>query len=264
MPSITSSVPTGGAFARGASPGSDSQNGLYQANQKVKDAQKAQQDWLSQQGLKTSDSGQLLTGNVGANSVFNSLNSRLKSAQGEASEAQNELDQGKIRSDALQPIQSQADLMSKQASDFQQAMPSIGNNTMALNRTNARRQLASDLQTNNAKYNQRGLLYSGMRAGGAADASTNTGNDLADKQAAVNKQLQDSQNTLNQNAVQAQQALTAATQNFNNSDANYRQNLLNAVLQQAGANQQILGGLIGAGGQLAGKVVGAALPSKTA
>lgn len=143
-----------------------------------------------------------------------------------------------------------------QADQFRTAFPSIVDNQMAPERVQARRAIAQGTSANKTNYNQRGLLYSGLRAGGEADVTGNVSDQLNAAKSNINQNLTAQQQTLDQAPIDtalAQSSLQGQQANVNN---DYTNSVIDALMNKQNQNTSAVNSLIGAGGQLAGTAVG--------
>lgn len=142
------------------------------------------------------------------------------------------------------------------ADQFKTAMPSIVENQLAPLRVQARQAIAQGVGQNKANYNSRGLLYSGLRAGGEADVGANVSNQLNSDKATINQNLGNEQLTLDQAPINTQlagSALQGAQAGVNN---DYTNSILDALMNQSQTNNAAVNNLLGAGGALAGAAAG--------
>lgn len=142
------------------------------------------------------------------------------------------------------------------ANQFMKNMPSIVDNQVQSAATDARNQVAQGVAANNTGYNQRGLLYSGMRAGGANDVGNVIGNQLEQKKAGINKNAFDTSNALNQNSINAGQAANQLQSGYNAADNATTQAILQYLQDRSGNQNAAYQHLLGAGGGLLGQAAG--------
>jgi hypothetical protein len=161
---------------------------------------------------------------------------------------------GKIKPFA--ELQGQQEMRAK---EFRTAFPSILDSKLGTARTDMRRQIAEGVGNVRAGYNQRGLLFSGMRSGAEADVGNEAENKLADTAVQTNQELMDQGNQLDQDAVETGFTMANISKDLANTDDQYRQSVIDMLLQKDQQRQQALGGLLGTGAQLAGFGLGAAI-----
>lgn len=152
--------------------------------------------------------------------------------------------------DQLKSQQSQSEQM---ASDFQKQMPGMQQEATSAIGDSQRKQAANQITGIRQNASTRGLLYSGKRQTAEAYAGTIAQQNIASQAAQIADQLQSQNQQLQTNAAQAGLDTQAAQAGI------YRQNY-NAQLQDALSKRQsfnsMLGGLLGAGGQVAGQAAG--------
>ncbi len=161
----------------------------------------------------------------------------------------------------IQTVQPFADLQQKQemrAQQFRQAFPSILDSKLGAARTESRRKIAEGVNATRAGYNQRGLLYSGLRSGAEADVSANAENELADTAVKTNQELMDQGNELDQDVADTGLTMANISQNLAGNTNEYRQAIIDSLLNKDAQRQQAIGGLLGTGAQIAGLGLGAA------
>jgi len=202
------------------------------------------------------------------NDAYTTLN---KGARDEAAGYRSQLDainsqlsQEQNKTDVLEPF---ADIQSQQikrAGDFKTAFPSILDNSMSMARHGLRQQIAEGTNKVRAGANQRGLLYSGLRAGAESDLASQASDQLNKQKVDINTKLTDEGNALDQDAINTGLLMGQLSQNLGNVNNTYRQSLIDQLMGQQSQRDQSLMSLLGAGGQLAGTIAGSALtPSVT-
>lgn len=159
---------------------------------------------------------------------------------------------------SVDPIANKLQNASKQ---YQASMPSIIDSETANAANNSRLQLAQGLTGNNASYNQRGLLYSGLRAGGANDVANQTANNLATTKAGINQSVANNAAGLAGAAANAGQVQTGINQQQTDLQNQYQQAILQALLQQSQGNLSNVFAGLGGAGNLVGSAAGGLLGS---
>ena len=155
-----------------------------------------------------------------------------------------------------------AELQEKQemrAKEFRTAFPSILDSKLGQARTAARREIADGVNTARAGYNQRGLLYSGMRAGAEADVGADAENKLAEQGVQTQQELMNQANELDQDAIDTGMQIGNISKDMAGTSEEYRKSIIDMLLNKDQQRQQALGGLLGTGAQLAGYGLGAAI-----
>jgi hypothetical protein len=159
----------------------------------------------------------------------------------------------------LQPLYQFQNKQNSEYNQYRQAFPSIVDNIMAPARVQARQSIAQGVNANNQNYNSRGLLYSGLRAGGNADVANGVAGQLASTKASTNQTVQDQANALQNTAAQTGIAIANARSGYANTDQSARDAILQSLMGQDQANTQAQMNLVGAGAGLLGAGVGAAI-----
>lgn len=184
----------------------------------------------------------------------------LKEAQDQAGTYGTQLtaqqDQDKQQADVHDQFANISSQQKSAADQFRTAFPSIVDNQMAPLRSQARRAIAEGTSANKANYNHRGLLYSGLRAGGEADLTGDVSNQLNSARGQINQNLTDTQQKLDQAPIDTGLAESALGAGKAAVDNDYTNNVLNALMNKSQQNNQSVGSLIGAGGALAGTLAG--------
>lgn len=160
---------------------------------------------------------------------------------------------------ALQPFYNLQNQQKQRYDKFRMQFPSIVDNIMAPQRVQARQGIAQGVNQNNANFNSRGLLYSGLRAGGANDVVKGVASDLSGQQAQANQTVQDEGNQLENQAAQTGLAAASAREGYATTDNSSRQAILDALMEQSQQQDKAIGNLVGAGGGLLGTAAGAAV-----
>lgn len=169
------------------------------------------------------------------------------------------LDEENQRIGAIKPF---ADLQEKQelrAKEFRTAFPSILDSKLGQARTAARREIAEGVGNVRAGYNQRGLLFSGMRAGAEADVGREAENRLAEQGVETQQELMDQANQLDQDAIETGLQIGNISKDLAGTSEEYRKSIIDMLMNKDQQRQQALGGLLGTGAQLAGYGLGAAI-----
>lgn len=152
----------------------------------------------------------------------------------------------------------------KQNADrYRMMFPSIIDAGMATARNDARRAQAAGTANVRAGYNNRGLLYSGLRAGSEADVGADVSNQLNAIRAQANQAALDKQNELDQAPLDIASAKNQYETNIANTDNAYTRTILDALMQKQNAQTQSIADLIGAGSQLAGTIGGGLIKTPT-
>jgi hypothetical protein len=138
-----------------------------------------------------------------------------------------------------------AENASSQASGFRSRMPAMAEEAQTANLGAARRQLAGGLADVRSGYNQRGLLYSGLRQGAEADVVGESAARLAAARRELNQGLEDQAFSLDANAADA--GLRAQGMESESMDS-----ALERALARAGEKRKAIAGLGEAGGSLIG------------
>lgn len=128
---------------------------------------------------------------------------------------------------------------------FQQQKPSMAQDLQS----NASEQAAQNSMQNDqgirAGASQRGLLYSGIREGAQAQNASNTASGLAQSRAGINQNLYEAGNKMGQQVYNA--GMSVADQEFQREQSRY-----NLALTAAGQRANVIGGLLGGAGAVAG------------
>lgn len=169
------------------------------------------------------------------------------------------LDEENQRVSALEPFAKLQQEQLGRAQQFRQAFPSILDSRLGTARTQMRRDIAEGVGNVRAGMNQRGLLFSNMRAGQEADVGQDAEMRLADTAVKTNQELMDAQNDLDQQAIATGVTMGNISKDLASTNAEYRKALIDQLLEQDKQKQAAIGGLIGTGAQLAGMSLGAAI-----
>lgn len=159
----------------------------------------------------------------------------------------------------LQPFDQLQQKQQMRADQFRQAFPSILDSKLSTARTDTRRQIAEGLNTTRANYNQRGLLYSGLRAGAEGDVAADAEKNYANLAVKTNQELNDTANQLDQDAIETGLTMGNISKDLASTNADYRKALIDSLLEKDNQRQQMIGGLLGTGAQIAGYGLGAAI-----
>jgi hypothetical protein len=157
---------------------------------------------------------------------------------------------------AVNPFKELAQKAKGRAEQFKMAFPSILQNRLSPVKQRLRDETASKVAGAREGFNSRGLLFSGMRAGEEAAAASGADQQLAQEQARVQEELQGQQSQLDQDAIDSLMNVSQVEQGYDQADNAYRQSLLDALMEKSRRSDETLGGLLGAGGQLAGTIAG--------
>jgi hypothetical protein len=149
--------------------------------------------------------------------------------------------------------------LTKQAQDYRAALPGLQNQMMDSASDDARRGLSSQMTGIKKAANQRGLLYSGLRAGSEAQAAGEASSGLAQERARINEQTQGQADAYDRMAAQG----NLAHQEMGLQDAQRKQKGQDDAYQQAIARRRGDATAMQAGMQAAGQVGGAALGAYT-
>lgn len=240
----------------------DELNSQYAAQQKrLSDAQKRFEE--STKGYSSGIPGQGGSSQQLADTDYQrkkgAYDAEKHAADVEISNLKPQLDEEESRIKAVSPF---AELQQKQemrAKEFRQAFPSILDSKLGAARTESRRKIAEGVGNTRASYNQRGLLYSGLRSGAEADVSQDAENDLADTAVKETDALNTQANELDQDAVNTGLTMADVSRNLAGTNSEYRQSLIDSLLNQDKQRQAAIGGLLGTGAQLTGLGLGAAI-----
>lgn len=142
-------------------------------------------------------------------------------------------------------LQNTASAMQKQADEFKQNMPRLGNELFGQQAQSQQRQLAQGLAGIRENSSKRGLLYSGLRQSDELGARAQAGSRLASARADINNELTKQQAAMNDMAVQSGLAVQQVQRGL--ADATFSQALTN---MQTGLNNANAIGKFG--GQIAG------------
>jgi len=136
----------------------------------------------------------------------------------------------------------------KQAEAFKANLPNYKKSQYNLQAVDAKRDFANQLADIRQKANSRGLLYSGLRAGGEAESRGQLAGNLAGIKSNVNQSAEDQARELELQALNSAQG-----------NVNLQNNREDILYNQALANKQAkLSALTDAAG-VAGKLIGAAI-----
>lgn len=151
----------------------------------------------------------------------------------------------------------------QQAQLYKQNAPGLANDVYNATADQSANQLAQAINANKAGYNQRGLLYSGLKQGGEADAATAAANNLAATRQNLNQQVLGNQTTLNQAPIATGIGQAGLPSNQYVAGANQSQLAQQQALYNMQQNSQALNSLgLGLGG-VAGLGAAYALTPKT-
>lgn len=178
---------------------------------------------------------------------------------GQLTDINSKIDDQMQQDKSLQPFYDLQNEQKQRYDKFRMQFPSIVDNIMAPERVAARNNIAAGVNQNKSSYNSRGLLYSGLRAGGDADVSSGVASDLATKQTDANQTVQDEANALENQTAQTGLAIGNARSGYASTDNESRQAVLDALIGQSQQSDQAIGNLAGAGAKLAGAGIGAAM-----
>jgi hypothetical protein len=109
----------------------------------------------------------------------------------------------------------------------------------------SRQGLAKSMSANTQNYNSRGLLFSGMRAGGEADAQTESASKLAGAKADINQNLEQTASGLDQQAFESGSKIAE----LNNQNAAQQQQFDQQAAQQRNSG---IGGFLRLGAAISG------------
>lgn len=235
------------------------QSQIDQANQGVATDKAASSNPMNPSGVNTLAPG-LLNSTVqnATQNTIPGLQSQLTNLQAQEKTQQTADDQAYQVQDQFYNLANQ---QQSAADQFRTNFPSIVDNQMSPERVAARQAIAQGVNQNKTNYNQRGLLYSGLRQGANADVTSNVNNQLNTAESGINQNLANEQQTLDQapiNTELAQSQLSGQQANQNN---DYTNSILDALMNQSQSNNAAVSSLIGAGGQLAGKAAGGLINS---
>lgn len=163
------------------------------------------------------------------------------------------------RINAVKPFAELQEKQEMRAKEFRTAFPSILDSKLGSARTDMRRQIADGVNNTRAGYNQRGLLFSGMRAGAESDVGHEAENKLADTAVQTQQELMDQANGLDQDAVETGMTMGNISKDLASTNEDYRKSVIDMLLQKDQAKQSAIGGLLGTGAQIAGYGLGAAI-----
>lgn len=155
-------------------------------------------------------------------------------------------DKQKFYTDHFQ--QAQGNLVNQErglAQDFRNQMPGYENQMYGDINAQARSDLATQQQGIRRSASQRGLLYSGLRAGSENSAGADVASRAASAKSQIAPGLEKQANALDAQAVQAQQAKQI-------SDLQIANNVFDTALQNYKDNMSAVSGLYQAGGKIAG------------
>lgn len=166
--------------------------------------------------------------------------------------------------DDLQPIAPTTDekyenLQKSQIEDanqFRAAGGATGRGLMTTEADNSKRNLAMKISDIRRGYNNRGLLYSGLRAGEEASARGDYASDLATKRADINRSVADTASELDKRAIDSGFGLAGMGTGALTADNTLTQARAQATREQgqAEAAGRIAKGIGGGIGQLAGSI----------
>lgn len=156
----------------------------------------------------------------------------------------------------LADLQGQQELRAK---EFRTAFPSILDSKLGRARTQARRDIAEGVSNTRASHNQRGLLFSGMRAGAEAGIEGEAESRLADEALATQQELEEQANQLDQDVIDTGFQIGNISKDLASTNEEYRKSVIDMLLNKDQARQQAIGGLLGTGAQIAGYGLGAAI-----
>ncbi len=140
-----------------------------------------------------------------------------------------------------------ADAQAQQAQQFRSNIPQMSEAQGTAAADDTRRQLAGTVAGVRQNANSRGLLYSGLRQAGEANAGAQAASGLAQKQAGINNNLQGQATTLENQALQSGMGVRQLQQDQYN---NAYQRALNAQQQKSQGQSSLLGGVGGIVGAL--------------
>jgi hypothetical protein len=150
----------------------------------------------------------------------------------------------------------------ERSAQFKMNFPSIIENRMGRARSEARDTTATAQNQVRAGFNNRGLLFSGLRQGGEADAAQEVDGQLAQARTKIQDETQSAANQLDQDAIDAARQTAEIDSAYNDQNNEFRQALLDATMQRSQQNDELVGSLIGTGGNLLGMGAGGLLRKK--
>jgi hypothetical protein len=186
------------------------------------------------------------------------LQKRHQAAQAKYDELQRRVQDEDNRANTLKPFAELQEKQEMRAKEFRTAFPSILDSKLGHARTDMRRQIAEGVGNARAGYNQRGLLFSGMRAGAEADVGREAENKLADTAVQTQGELMDQASQLDQDAVDTGFTMGNISKDLAGTNEEYRKSVIDMLLKKDQDRQQAIGGLLGTGAQIAGYGLGAA------
>lgn len=147
----------------------------------------------------------------------------------------------------------------ERSAQFRMNFPSIIENRMGQARSQARDTTSMAQNQVRAGFNNRGLLFSGLRQGGEADAAQEVDGQLAQARTKIQDETQSAANQLDQDAIDAARQTAEIDAAYNDQNNEFRQALLDATMQRSQQNDALVGSLLGTGGQILGAGVGGLL-----
>lgn len=164
----------------------------------------------------------------------------VQNAQSQAQAVQNE---------QIRKQQEYQKKLGKEAEAFRGNLPGYKEEQGRISEDSGKRQLARDLSGNDKSFASRGLLYSGLRNEGAANAHTDFYATQAGERAKINAQAEDLARGMEEKALGM--GFDVQSQAQANSDRAY-----DTALQQRMGQNQAIGNLLGGVGGLLGKAAG--------
>lgn len=147
----------------------------------------------------------------------------------------------------------------ERSAQFRMAFPSIIENRMGMARSQAREQTEGAQGNVRRNFNNRGLLFSGLRQGAEADVAQDIDAGLATTRAKTQEEVNNAANALDQAAIDAGRTTAEVDMGFNQMNNEYRQSLLDAMMQRSQQQDALLTSLLGTGATAAGKAAGGLL-----
>lgn len=155
----------------------------------------------------------------------------------------------KRRREDLQKVKDYTKQLGNEATDFRSNLPGYQEKSLGVQQDSLRRDLAKNLAGVDRSSNRRGLLYSGLREGGRAQAIGGYGSALAQRRAGINDASEQMASGMEDRAIQAD-IQRVGLENQGNQSA------YQAALARREGNNAGMAGLMGGIGSFMGSAAG--------